>query len=83
MTIYKKIVSKIDEEDWNIAIASSKLHLLKKLRSSFPKRNIWILTTINKQNEQNYRDRKTYTLIISKRYVSKIRKEDWKKVIVF
>lgn len=83
MTIYQKILKQIDENDWNLAIASQKTCLMRKLCALFPCKNVFCLNRFYSKRADYRRNTTDYTLIVSKRYVHKFYKEDWKKMIVY
>lgn len=84
MTKYKRIVKDISEEDYNICLFADSIQLLNKLRKNFPSKNIFIVTKYE-YKKLDYKDTKTYSLLVSKFNAKKLEiiKENWKKVIVY
>ena len=60
------------------------IRLLNKLRKNFPLKNIFLVTKYG-YKKLDYKDTKTYTLLVSKSRIKElgIIKENWKKVIVY
>lgn len=75
------IKNRIDKEDISIVLVG-KINWTKKLRSLYPEKNIFILYNLSSKF-LDVKDKKNYTLIISKRKSKKVEKNEWKKVITY
>ena len=64
-------------------IACSNIGLVKILKKEYPMSNVFCIGNNPKITECNYKDYRNYVYIVQKRYVRKIDKDIFRRVIVY